>query len=240
MGGDHKQLPPTILNPKAEKILSKTLFEKLINKYPENSSMLTIQYRMNDKIMQFSNKKFYRGILKSDKSVKNRTLKINTKNIEYPYNEILNEIPIVFVDTSLIPERFEVIKEGSSSKYNPLEAKIVIEISKILLEENIDFGIISPYKDQVKFLKEQIEGTISTVDGFQGKEKDVIIFSLTRSNEDGLIGFLTDERRLNVAITRAKRKLIVIGDIKTVTKYALFDEFVDYIKTNGKIISIDI
>ncbi|GAB6189359.1 IGHMBP2 family helicase [Marinitoga arctica] len=238
MGGDHKQLPPTILNPKAEKILSKTLFEKLINKYPENSSILTVQYRMNDKIMQFSNKKFYRGLLKSDKSVKNKTLKINLENIFYPYNEILNEIPIVFVDTSLIPERFEIIKKGSSSKYNPLEANIIIKISEILSEQNIDHGIISPYKDQVSFLKEKIDGIINTVDGFQGKEKEVIIFSLTRSNDEGTIGFLTDERRLNVAITRAKSKLIIIGDISTISKYPLFKEFINYIKDNGKIISI--
>lgn len=238
MGGDHKQLPPTILNQKAEKILSKTLFEKLINKYPENSSILTIQYRMNDKIMQFSNNKFYNGILKSDKNVKNRTLKIYTKDMSYPYNEILDKTPIVFVDTSLIPEKFEIIKKGSSSKYNPLEAKIVIELSKILSEKNIDFGIISPYKDQVKFLKEQIDGTINTVDGFQGKEKEVIIFSLTRSNEEGLIGFLTDERRLNVAITRAKKKLIIIGDKETIIKYPLFKDFIDYIDKNGKIITL--
>ncbi|SHE68486.1 DNA helicase, putative [Marinitoga hydrogenitolerans DSM 16785] len=238
MGGDHKQLPPTILNNKAKKVLSRTLFEKLINLYPENSSILTIQYRMNEAIMQFSNNKFYNGILKSHKTVKNKTLNIKANYFEYPYNEILDKTPIVFVDTSLVPEKFEVMKKGSTSKYNPFEAKIIIRIANILNNEKIDFGVISPYNDQVKFLKEKIEGTVNTVDGFQGKEKDVIIFSLTRSNEEGLIGFLTDERRLNVAITRAKRKLIIIGNIKTIEKYTLFKEFIEYIKTNGKIITL--
>jgi predicted DNA helicase len=238
MGGDHKQLPPTILNEKAKKILSKTLFERMIKKYKENSAILTIQYRMNDKIMQFSNIKFYNNILKSDKKVKNRKLQINTEKINYPFNKILDETPIVFVDTSLIPEKYEVIKKGSSSKYNPLEAKIILEIVKILEDNHIDYGIISPYKDQVKFLKENIDGIINTVDGFQGKENDVIIFSLTRSNDDGLIGFLTDERRLNVAITRAKKKLIVIGDKETIIKYSLFKEFVDYIEKNGKMLTL--
>nr|WP_206528006.1 IGHMBP2 family helicase [Marinitoga sp. 38H-ov] len=238
MGGDHKQLPPTILNDKAKNILSKTLFEKMINVYKENSSILTIQYRMNDKIMQFSNNKFYGGILKSDKRVKNQTLKISIKDLEFPYNKILDESPIIFVDTSLIPEKFEVVKKGSFSKYNPFEAKIIFKITRILNENNVDFGIISPYKDQVKFLKDKIDGIINTVDGFQGKENDVIIFSLTRSNEEGLIGFLTDERRLNVAITRAKKKLIIIGDKKTINNHQLFKDFLEYIYENGKIISL--
>ncbi|KLO22251.1 IGHMBP2 family helicase [Marinitoga sp. 1155] len=236
IGGDHKQLPPTILSEKAKKILSKTLFERLIKKYPENSSILTVQYRMNDKIMQFSNKKFYNGILTSSKNIKNRTIYVNIDN--YPYNKILSKTPLIFVDTSEIQEKYEVIKKGSSSKYNPLEAKIVIEISRILDKNNIDYGIISPYKDQVKYLKEKINNTVNTVDGFQGKEKDVIIFSLTRSNEKGLIGFLTDERRLNVAITRARKKLIVIGDILTITNYSLFNDFIKYIEQNGEIIKL--
>ncbi|APT74995.1 hypothetical protein XO10_00210 [Marinitoga sp. 1135] len=239
MGGDHRQLPPTILNKDVENILSKTLFERMINKYPSHSAILKVQYRMNDKIMQFSNQKFYNGILRSADNVYNQTLTLDLSEVnDEKTKEILDTTPIVFVDTSSNPERFEIYKKGSKSKYNPLEAKIVIELATILKEQNVDFGIITPYKDQMKYLKEKTDFYVNTVDGFQGRENDVIILSLTRSNDEGTIGFLKDERRLNVAITRARKKLIIIGDISTLKNYPLFDELINYISLHGKIISI--
>ncbi|HIP92730.1 MAG TPA: IGHMBP2 family helicase, partial [Thermotoga sp.] len=248
MSGDHKQLPPTILNPQAEPILSKTLFERLIKFYPSNSRLLRIQYRMNEKIMGFSNKFFYDGKLIADKSVKNRTLRsLGIKDVPFdsPLKEIVSpDDPLVLVDTSKIPERFEKQRSGSTSRENALEANIASLITDCFLNMKIpseEIGIITPYDDQVDLIKKMMHNKkikVNTVDGFQGREKEIIILSLVRSNKKGEVGFLMDERRLNVSLTRAKSKLVIIGDFSTLSNNPLYKALLIYVKENGKYISI--
>ncbi len=235
MAGDHKQLPPTVLSPLAKKKgLEFSLFERMIILYGDKiKEMLNIQYRMADKIMEFPAQKFYQGKLKSADFVANQKMeKIETQNPFF--NEILDpEKNIVFLDTR---GKFkEKTKGESKSKENLGEAKIIKELVEILLK-NISpqkIGIISPYEAQIDLLKgllnvENLE--IKTVDGFQGREKGIIFLSLVRSNEKGELGFLEDLRRLNVSLTRAKKKLIIVGDSQTLSKNKIYKDLIDYIK----------
>ncbi len=233
MAGDHKQLPPTVLHPEA-KDLSYTMFERFMELYPEASYMLRIQYRMNDLIKEFSSNEFYGGGLISHESVKNIKLsEITNKKSENP---ALDDTPIVFIDTE--GKFLEKTKHGSFSKYNPEEAKLVKKLVEELKEIGVpakDIGVITPYKDHEDYLKELLPDVeVKTVDGFQGREKEVIIISLVRSNPDEEIGFLEDLRRLNVALTRAKRKLILVGDAKTLSTNRVYRKLIDYIKEKGK------
>jgi len=238
LAGDHKQLPPTVLHPEA-KGLSFTMFERFINIYPENAYMLKIQYRMNDLIKEFPSKEFYNGELVSADSVRNRKLSdITGKTGETP---ITDDTPVVFVDTG--GKFLEKQKKGSRSRYNPEEAETVRQIIDQLVEAGVkpeDVGIITPYKDHEEYLKKLVPDVeIKTVDGFQGREKEVIIISLVRSNPDEEIGFLDDLRRLNVALTRAKRKLIVIGDSKTLSSNDTYRRFINFVKEKGKFVPVN-
>ena len=229
LAGDHKQLPPTVLHPEA-KGLSFTMFERFIKIYPDSAYMLRIQYRMNDLIKEFPSKEFYDGELVSAEEVKDRKLSdITGKAGKDP---ITDDTPVVFIDTH---GRFlEKQKKGSRSKYNPEEAKIVQLIINKLKELGVlpeDIGVITPYKDHEEYLKKLVPDVeVKTVDGFQGREKEVIIISLVRSNPDEEIGFLDDLRRLNVALTRAKRKLIVIGDANTLSSNETYKKFLQFVK----------
>lgn len=251
MAGDHKQLPPTILNETAEqKGLSISLFERLIGLYgSEIKSLLTVQYRMNEKIMEFSNHRFYRNRLIADESVKHHTIKelFSTNSFKkIPEKERLTIIdpmnPIVWVDTEKLNSK-ERSRKGSMSKENVLEASLIDTIVSSFLRKGIkpkDIGVITPYYDQKILLNSFITNDyleIDTVDGFQGREKEIIIVSLTRSNPFGNIGFLKDLRRLNVSITRARRKLIVIGDSSTVCSDDTYESFYQYVSERGCIIS---
>ncbi len=242
--GDHRQLPPTVLNEKAEEEgLSKSLFERMYEMHgTEFWSLLEVQYRMHDKIMDFSNRKFYDNRLISDKKVKEHTLAdlgINPEKYKCFTDKALKpDMPIVFLDTSSM-EAKERSLAGSNSYDNPVEAEIVLDV----LDESVKLGlapekiaVITPYKDQVDLLNhrnkiEKVE--INTVDGFQGREKEMIICSLVRSNHNKNIGFLRDLRRLNVTLTRAKRKLILIGDSNTVQKHSIYNDLINYIKKEG-------
>ena len=240
IAGDHKQLPPTILSEEAKE-LENTLFEKLIKTYPDLSIMLEIQYRMNEKIMKFPNQEFYNGLLKPADSVKSHILAdLKVKKPE-KFKEILNpEEPLSFIDTSG-SNAFEFQPEGSTSYENHVEAHLVLKLVEELLKMGInkrDIGIITPYAAQVKLLKQlllekNLKIEVNSVDGFQGREKEVILISFVRSNDIGEIGFLNDLRRLNVAITRAKRKLICIGNAKTLSHHSTYQKFIEYIKTVG-------
>ncbi len=236
LAGDHKQLPPTVL--KAEE-LSKTLFEMLIERYPEHSKMLEIQYRMNEKLMEFPNREFYGGKLKADESVRKITLAdlgvrsrdeiVNPKNV------------LIFLDTSECPNRFERQRKGSTSRENPLEAEIVRNVVKKLVRAGVKrewMGVITPYEDQVDLLRRMIDVEVNTVDGYQGREKEVIIISFVRSNRRGEIGFLEDLRRLNVALTRAKRKLIMVGDSKTLSSHETYRRLIEFVKREGKFVEL--
>ncbi len=240
IAGDHKQLPPTVVSDNRE--LKESLFEKLIEALPDLSQMLRIQYRMHEKIMGFSNREFYEGKLIADASVKEHTIADLGLGEPERYRDILDETPIVFVDTEGT-EAAERLPDRSTSYENPKEAEIV----KALIEEleNMgakpeQIGIITPYAAQVKLLKKLIDTEervyeIKSVDGFQGREKEIIIISFVRSNDCGEIGFLQDLRRLNVALTRAKRKLICIGDSKTLTCNETYQRLIAYIEKEGRV-----
>ena len=242
--GDHKQLPPTILSQKAsEQGLSKSMFERLYEIYgDEINSMLEIQYRMHDDIMDFSNHEFYNGNLKSSPEVADHTLKdlgYNVKGKKCFTDKSLDPTqPIVFIDTIEMNAEERSLK-GSNSYDNPVEMEILLDIVDEALKSELkpeDIAVIAPYKDQVDLMKKHsnIENLeINTVDGFQGREKEVVLISLVRSNNHNNIGFLRDLRRANVALTRAKRKLIVIGDSSTVAKNETYQNLIDYIKERG-------
>ena len=233
LAGDHKQLPPTIISDKAQK-LEKTLFEELIRIYPFKSQLLNVQYRMNSLLMKFPNAEFYNNNLKSDSSVDDITI-----------NDIINsdtqEEAMLFIDTSKVDDIGEKHLKDSKSIINKLEADIAVNIVNDYLNvglEEEDIGIISPYADQVKIIQDKTPVEVKTVDGFQGREKEIIIISTVRSNENGNIGFLSDLRRLNVAITRAKRKLIIIGNINTLKVNPTYLRLIDFARENNVLISI--
>lgn len=229
LAGDHKQLPPTIKCFEAERAgLSYTLMEKIVDSKPDVVTLLNLQYRMNERIMQFSSDWFYEGKLKAAENVRCRGI------LDY-------EEPVEWVDTRNFSFEEEYVTL-SAGRVNKMEAELVITllsqfIEKVsphrVLDERIDFGVISPYKAQVYYLRRLMREckslkpfrsliTINTVDGFQGQERDVVLISLVRSNEDGEIGFLRELRRMNVAMTRARMKLMVIGDSSTLTRHKFY------------------
>lgn len=249
MAGDHKQLPPTILSEKAGD-LNKTLFESLIERYgDEIRDILEVQYRMHEKIMNFSNREFYSGVLRADDSVAEHTLfDLMDQEIDFESPRISQEViapepPIVFVDTSDI-DASERVRKGSTSKENPKEAEFVLSVVSNLLAVGIDptdIAVITPYDDQVDLIERKVDLEdleIDTVDGFQGREKEVVILSLVRSNQENNIGFLEDVRRLNVSLTRAKRKLIIVGDSSTVKTHETYSKLIEYISENGKVFAL--
>lgn len=241
MAGDHQQLPPTVKSFEAErKGLGKSLFEQVIEA-KEVDVMLEQQYRMNQAIMGFSAQQFYKGKLFADESVKNHVLGENFT-------------PISFVDTAGCGFE-EKQPQNSRSTYNPDEAQLVLKLLALMFnklqaevpdtfDRPFSVGIISPYKAQVQHLKNQLLSSpmlssfqsfikVNTVDGFQGQERDVIFISLVRSNGKGEIGFLKDVRRMNVALTRARKRLVVVGDSATLGKNAFYQEFLDYVETQN-------
>ncbi|MDI3495312.1 MAG: hypothetical protein PWQ72_1439 [Pseudothermotoga sp.] len=242
ISGDHRQLPPTIISKEAADILSKTLFERLIQ--PGISSLLRVQYRMNEKIMEFPNQQFYNGLLIAHDSVREITLKDLNFSPAESENAFLNEIlkpenVLVFIDTSKSKDNFEDQRLDSTSRFNLLEAKIVSLIVRKFVEnglEETDIGVITPYNDQVDLIKKMLQlekVQISSVDGFQGREKEVIVLSFVRSNEENEIGFLDDVRRLNVSITRAKRKLIIVANSKTISFNEFYLKLTEHFKQKG-------
>ncbi|WP_163328126.1 IGHMBP2 family helicase [Desulfurobacterium thermolithotrophum] len=246
IAGDHKQLPPTVTSEEAKE-LEKTLFERLINSHSELSSMLQVQYRMNEKIMEFPNREFYEGKLRAAEIVKNHTLANFDLKEPEKFKEILNPSePLAFLDTSDI-NAYEFQPEGSTSYENYEEAKIAISIAEELCKIGVDkkdIGIITPYAAQVKLIKQlllekDLKVEVNSVDGFQGREKEVIIISFVRSNDEGEIGFLKDLRRLNVAITRPKRKLIAIGNAETLSNHKVYKRFIENIKEKGTFLKLN-
>jgi len=247
LAGDHKQLPPTIISKKAH-FLEKTLFEELIKKYPNKSSLLNVQYRMNSFLMKFPNLEFYNGNLKSDSSVDNINLdeiidleelsRLKESDVEKQLHNNLK--PLLFIDTSNLKNNEEKHLKDSKSIINQSEADIATSIAKFYLGTGInpkDIGIISPYADQVNLIQDKIPIEVKSVDGFQGREKEIIIISTVRSNKNKDIGFLKDLRRLNVAITRAKRKLIVIGNKNTLKGNSTYSKLIKFCAKNDLLIN---
>ena len=222
LAGDHKQLPPTIISKQAAaEGLSISLMERICGLYPYTSYLLEIQYRMNTKIMNWSNHEFYQDRLVAADGVKDRLLE------GFPH-------PLVLIDTA----GGGVYESGEISKYNPGEAEIVEKfVSELKACGVSDIAIITPYNAQVEVLRTNFkELEVATVDGFQGREKDVIVISMVRSNRRQEVGFLADFRRLNVAVTRAKKLVCVVMDSDTVDSGkspAFLKTFVKYFRENA-------
>lgn len=234
LAGDHCQLPPTVLSPEAIRGgFNISLMERLLeNNGPRK--MLNVQYRMHQDIMTFSSDVFYEGNLQADDAVRTALLTDLPQVTSTP----LTTTAIHFIDTAGASYDEENEPDGES-RMNPLEAELVIKKMDELLGCGVsptDIAVISPYSAQVKLLRDRIkhpEIEIDSVDGFQGREKEAVIVSLVRSNREGEVGFLADTRRMNVAMTRAKRKLIVIGDSATVTAHPFYEEMVKYFESIG-------
>jgi len=242
IAGDHKQLPPTVVSEEARE-LEKTLFEKLIEREPNLSLMLTVQYRMNEKIMEFPSREFYDGKLVAAPEVKSITLSDFSLSEPQKFKRVLSpDVPLGFLDTSQV-NAYEFQPQGSTSYENYEEAVLSVKLVKTLLNMGAKrewIGIITPYAAQVKLIKELllesgIKVEVNSVDGFQGREKEIIIISFVRSNEEGEIGFLKDLRRLNVSITRAKRKLVGIGNSETLKSNETYARFLSHIKREGAV-----
>jgi ATP-dependent RNA/DNA helicase IGHMBP2 len=236
LAGDPFQLPPTILSQKAaEEGLNVSMMERLMGQLGNYvSRRLTMQYRMHENIMGFSSTEFYDGTLMADALVKTHLL----CDLPDVVKIALTETPVEYIDTAGASYDEETEPEGES-KFNIEEANLALKQARELLSAGVkaeDIAIISPYSAQVRLLRtllpdEALE--IDSVDGFQGREKEAVIFSMVRSNPDNEIGFLEDIRRMNVAMTRARRKLIVIGDSATITIHPFYQRMVTYFENVG-------
>jgi ATP-dependent RNA/DNA helicase IGHMBP2 len=220
LAGDHRQLPPTIQSQEAaDGGLARTLFERLMDSAHGTAigRMLTVQYRMHERIMGWSSARLYGGQLQAAPAVRSHLL---TDLPDVVHNEWTSE-PLCFVDTAGCGHE-ESVGDDEGSKSNPGEAELVVRIVTALREANVPaaaIAVITPYNAQVQLLRSRLGGDaeleIGTVDGLQGREKEAVVVSLVRSNEQGEVGFLAELRRLNVALTRARRHLTVIGDSAT-------------------------
>lgn len=236
LAGDHCQLPPTVKSIMALKGgLGKTLMERIVENKPETVTLLKMQYRMNEQIMKFSSEWFYHGMVESAPTVSHRGI------LDY-------DTPMMWIDTAECDGKEEFVGENFG-RINRAEAELTLQtlqqyLEKIgkqrILEESIDVGIISPYRAQVQLLRKELRKreffrpyshllTVNTVDGFQGQERDIILISLVRSNDGGDIGFLRDLRRMNVAITRARMKLIILGSSETMTSHPFYKKLYEYV-----------
>jgi len=238
LAGDHNQLPPTVKSSSVPHHgLSHTLFEKLVDHNPQLVSLLDVQYRMNEQIMEYPSAALYNGLLRADSTVAQWSLAVDTE-------------PVLFIDTA--GAGFEET-ESDGAIFNLGEAHFIKAHlndhigtwkASLSLNESLSIGVIAPYRKQATLLKEILDGEealrpfnelikIQTIDSFQGQEKDVIYISLTRSNAEQQIGFLSDVRRMNVAMTRAKKKLVVIGDSATIGSHLFYREFIAYTESIG-------
>ena len=242
LAGDHCQLPPTVKSIAALKAgLGKTMMERIVEQKPEVVTLLRMQYRMNEEIMRFSSDWFYGNQVESAPEVKYRSI----LDLDVPMEWV--SLPQGMEDETIGREEF--VGE-SFGRINKAEAELTLltlqqyfeRIGKTrVLNERLDVGVISPYRAQVQYLRLQLRKkeyfkpfrhliSVNTVDGFQGQERDIIVISLVRSNDEGQIGFLRDLRRMNVAITRARMKLIIIGDPQTMTRHPFYRKLYEYIE----------
>ena len=255
--GDHCQLPPTIKSFAALKAgLGKTLMERIVENHPETVTLLKMQYRMNDEIMRFSSDWFYGNQVESAPEVKYRSiLDLDIPMTWIDTSEFMNEELKTQSnhDSSLFTLHSSLFKEEfvgeSFGRINKAEAELTLlaleqyfkKIGKArILDERLDVGVISPYRAQVQYLRRLFKKreffkpyrhliSVNTVDGFQGQERDIILISLVRANDEGQIGFLRDLRRMNVAITRARMKLIILGGASTMTRHPFYKKLYEYI-----------
>lgn len=236
LAGDHCQLPPTVKSIEALRGgLGTTLMERIVRQKPDVVTLLKTQYRMNEQIMRFSSDWFYGGMVEAAPQIRFRGI-LDFDN------------PMAWIDTADVEGKEEFVGE-SFGRTNRAEAQLTLDtlqeyFTKIgkqrILDERIDVGVISPYRAQVQLLRRLIKKkeffkpyrgliSVNTVDGFQGQERDIIVISLVRANADGQIGFLSDLRRMNVAITRARMKLIILGDVQTMTRHPFYKKLYEYL-----------
>lgn len=236
LAGDHCQLPPTIKSVEALRGgLGTSLMQTIVERKPDAVSLLKVQYRMNEAIMRFSSDWFYGGSLQPAPEVAHRGI-------------LDLETPIEWIDTDEPDSPGEETVGDNYGRVNKPEAEMTVQRLKALInrigrerftQEKIDIGLISPYKAQVHHLRRIIKAdsffkpyreaiTVNTVDGFQGQERDVIVVSLVRANDAGQIGFLRDLRRMNVAMTRARMKLIIMGNAATLTRHPFYRRLYQY------------
>ncbi|MBO7116598.1 MAG: AAA family ATPase [Prevotella sp.] len=247
LAGDHCQLPPTVKSIAALKAgLGKTLMERLVETHPEAVTLLKIQYRMNDDIMRFSSNYFYDGQIESAPTVKYRgilDLDVAMEWISPSENSESSEYSENSFKEQFIGESFgRINKDEAELTLNTLQQYFERIGKQRLLDERIDVGIISPYRAQVQYLRQLLmkreffkpfrrQISVNTVDGFQGQERDIIVLSMVRSNDDGQIGFLRDLRRMNVAITRARMKVIILGNAPTLTRHPFYRQLWKYVQS---------
>jgi superfamily I DNA and/or RNA helicase len=230
--GDHLQLPPLVKPEIRRKIresepenqelgewLEKSLFERIFERPTtpiSNKVTLNIQYRMPRQIADFISEQFYGGNYHTGR--------------EFPHTDaFFTGSPMVFIDTVREKNRFEEPSEDGQGCFNPLEARLISDLVLAYQHRGIEVAVIVPYKKQVEIIRKELHrrqskfgenglsSRVATLDSYQGKEKDVIIFGFTRSNNKGQIGFMTELRRLNVSLTRARHQLIMIGDSVTLS-----------------------
>ena len=247
--GDHCQLPPTVKSFAAMKAgLGKTLMERIVDNHPETVTLLKVQYRMNEEIMRFSSDWFYGNQVESAPEVKYRSILdldipmswIDTS--EFSENSESSENSDVSFKEQFVGESFGRINKAEAELTLLVLEQYFQKIGKQrILDERLDVGVISPYRAQVQYLRRLLKKkeffkpyrsliSVNTVDGFQGQERDIILISLVRANDEGQIGFLRDLRRMNVAITRARMKLIILGDASTMTRHPFYKRLYDYIE----------
>ena len=243
LAGDHCQLPPTVKCMEADRQgLGITLMQQVADRHPDCVRLLTTQYRMHQDIMRFSSDWFYQGKLQAAPEV--------------AHHSVLElDSPLMWIDTALLGYE-EQSNAISQSRLNTSEGLLLIKTlrdyirqigSQRIESELINFGIISPYKGQVQLLRKLVRQSnflkpfqsrisVNTVDGFQGQERDVILISMVRGNDEGRIGFLNDLRRMNVAITRARMKLIVLGDTSTLSLHPFYKKLIDHFSEHGRMV----
>lgn len=217
--------------------------ERIVEMKPEVVTLLKMQYRMNDDIMRFSSNYFYNGQVESAPQVKYRGILDLDIPMEWVNLADYSENSENSFKETFIGESFgRINKEEAELTLNTLQQYFERIGKQRLLDERIDVGIISPYRAQVQYLRRLLmkreffkpfrrQISINTVDGFQGQERDIILISMVRSNEEGQIGFLRDLRRMNVAITRARMKVIILGDAPTLTRHPFYRQLWQYIKS---------
>jgi superfamily I DNA and/or RNA helicase len=261
LAGDHLQLPPTVVSTEAaEQGYSRSMMQRLVEHYGSAiTRQLDVQYRMNEAIMRFSSGQFYNDSLVADESVRTHRLSDLSGVVSSP----LTDEPMMFIDTAGADYDEELEPDGASRR-NPAEGRLVFEKVRQMIEAGVsgdDIAVIAPYAAQIRWLRQhaadfaaklepvEIDNSnvdafeinsleIDTVDGFQGREKEAVVISLVRSNREGEIGFLADTRRMNVALTRARRKLIVVGDSATLGGHPFYAALLEYFQTIGSYHSV--
>ena len=253
LAGDHCQLPPTVKCYEAMKGgLGRTLMERIASQRPEVVTLLRMQYRMHEDIMRFSSDWFYHNLMEAAPQVKHRSiLDLDLPMTWIQASPLPSEEGTITLSTESKANEAPSGTVGGTSISNASEARLTLLALQAyfeligkerVMEERLDVGIISPYRAQVQLLRSLLRKqeffkpfrrliTVNTVDGFQGQERDIIVISLVRSNDEGQIGFLRDLRRMNVAITRARMKVIILGDRSTLTRHPFYRKLWQYVQS---------